>query len=53
MRMIRRKVKLIPICDRESNNRSLCVIILYHKTCSVTYLCVCYLCEFCVRVTGL
>jgi hypothetical protein len=31
MRMIRRKVKLIPICDRESNNRSLCVIILYHE----------------------
>jgi len=53
MRMIRRKVKLIPICDRESNNRSLCVIILYQQTCRATYLCVCYLCEFCIRVTGL
>jgi len=31
MRMIKRKVKLIPICDREMSNRSLCVIVLYQK----------------------
>ena len=53
MRISRRMLKLILICNRERSNSSLYVIVVYQSAGSVAYLCVCYLCESYIRATSL